>query len=172
MRPTWCPPRQRAKGKGKVSNAEAAPADVAGAQAALDRITVTQEARERISAAVLPGSSLIISDEGLHGETGKDTDFIVVMSGDPQGGLMSRHKPSHKGMNGADGFFGGFSRAKAGGAAAVAADGSFRNRPAIAAEGIGAKVQASVRLPNPAMNGGHALALTLSLRVRLGELAA
>ena len=77
------------KGKGKVSNAEAAPADVAGAQAALDRITVTQEAQERISAAVLPASSLIISDEGLHGETGKDTDFIVVMSGDPQGGLMS-----------------------------------------------------------------------------------
>ena len=70
---------------------------------------MTQEAQERISAAVLPASSLIISDEGLHGETGKDTDFIVVMSGDPQGGLMSRHKPSHKDNEWADGFFGGFS---------------------------------------------------------------
>ncbi len=103
------PAEPAANGKGKVSNAEAAPADVAGAHSALDRITVTQEARERISAAVLPASSLIISDEGLHGETGKDTDFIVVMSGDPQGGLMSRHKPSHKENEWADGFFGGFS---------------------------------------------------------------
>ncbi len=104
------PAEPAAKGKAKVSRAEAAPADVAGAQAALDRITVTPEAQERISAALLPGSSLIISDEGLHSETGKDTDFIVVMSGEPQGGLSSRHKPTHKDDIWADGFFGGSSR--------------------------------------------------------------
>jgi hypothetical protein len=27
---------------------------------------------------VTPGTSLVISDQGLGGETGKDTDFIVV----------------------------------------------------------------------------------------------
>jgi hypothetical protein len=69
----------------------AAPADLSGAQAALDRITVPEEARERLSEAVLPGSSLIISDEPAHLETGKDTDFIVVMSGEPQGGMIIRH---------------------------------------------------------------------------------
>ena len=102
------PAEPAAKGKAKVSQAEATSADVSGADAALGRITVTPEARERISAAVLPGSSLIISDEGIHSETGKDTDFIVVMSGEPMGGLVSRHKPQRKDDWG-DSFFGGFS---------------------------------------------------------------
>jgi hypothetical protein len=96
------------KGKAKVSQAEATSADISGAVAALGRITVTPEAQERISAAVLPGSSLIISDEGIHGETGKDTDFIVVMNGEPMGGLVSRHKPQRRDDWG-DSFFGGFS---------------------------------------------------------------
>ncbi len=108
------PPEPAAKGKGKVSHTEAAPADVAGAEAALGRITVTQEARERISAAVLTGSSLIISDEALHGEAGKDTDFIVVMSGDPQGGLTSRHHPQHRDDEWGESFFGGFLRGRKG----------------------------------------------------------
>jgi lipoprotein-anchoring transpeptidase ErfK/SrfK len=46
--------------------------------AALDRITIPQEAIERISELVAPGSSLTISDHGLGGETGKGTDFIVL----------------------------------------------------------------------------------------------
>lgn len=109
------PPEPAAKGKGKVSHAEAVPADVSGAQAALARITVTKEAQERISAAVLPGSSLIISDEGMHGETGKDTDFIVVMSGEPQGGLTSRHHPQHRDNNEwGESFFGGFNHSRRG----------------------------------------------------------
>jgi hypothetical protein len=103
------PAEPAAKGKAKVSHAEASPANVAGAQAALGRITVTPESQERISAAVLPGSSLIISDEGPHNETGKDTDFIVIMSGEPQGGLTSRHKPSSPRDEWQDSFFGGFS---------------------------------------------------------------
>ena len=102
------PAEPAAKGNAKVSHAEATSADVSGADAALGRITVTPEARERISAAVLPGSSLIISDEGIHSETGKDTDFIVVMSGEPAGGLTSRHKPQRRDDWG-DGFFGSFS---------------------------------------------------------------
>ena len=45
---------------------------------ALDRITIPQEAIDRISEVLVPGSSLIISDEGLGRETGRYTEFIVV----------------------------------------------------------------------------------------------
>ena len=45
---------------------------------ALDRIELPQEALERIIPLVVPGTSLLISDQGLGGETGKETDFIVV----------------------------------------------------------------------------------------------
>ena len=65
---------------------EATPADVAGARNALQRLVVPQEALDHVSAPLLPGSSLIVSDEETSGETGKDTDFIVYMSGEPQGG--------------------------------------------------------------------------------------
>ena len=47
----------------------------------------------RISELVLPGSSLIVSDEEAHKETGKQTDFIVLISSEPQGGIMKRPKP-------------------------------------------------------------------------------
>ena len=66
------------------------PADVAGAQLALGRLVIPQEAAGRISEVLLPGSSLIVSDEGPSNETGKDTDFIVFMSGEPQGSSTSR----------------------------------------------------------------------------------
>jgi len=71
---------------------EANPADVAGAKAALDRIAIPLEAIQRITDVVLPGSSLIVSDEGLSIETGKDTDFVIVMSGEPQGALKVRQR--------------------------------------------------------------------------------
>jgi hypothetical protein len=45
---------------------------------ALDRIELPQEALEHITPLVVPGTSLLISDQGLGGETGKETDFIVV----------------------------------------------------------------------------------------------
>ncbi len=48
------------------------------ANTALDRIEVPQDAAERISELLTPGSSLVISDDGFGQETGKDTDFIVV----------------------------------------------------------------------------------------------
>jgi hypothetical protein len=76
---------------------------------------VPQEAKERIAASVLPGSSLIISDEGPSNETGKDTDFIVVMSGEPQGGLTSRHRPQHRDDEsfwGGDSIFGRFTSSR------------------------------------------------------------
>jgi L,D-transpeptidase catalytic domain len=49
------------------------------AGAALERIEIPQDAIERISELLTPASSLIISDNGFGHETGKDTDFIVVM---------------------------------------------------------------------------------------------
>jgi hypothetical protein len=47
------------------------------ANEALDRVTIPQEAADRIAELLTPGSSLIISDEGLGRETGRYTEFIV-----------------------------------------------------------------------------------------------
>ena len=48
------------------------------AQQALDRVNLPEEAVELISELLGPGSSLIISDEGLGKETGRYTEFIVL----------------------------------------------------------------------------------------------
>jgi hypothetical protein len=45
---------------------------------ALDRIHLPQEAVDRISELLVPGSSLVVSDEGLGRETGRGTEFIVL----------------------------------------------------------------------------------------------
>jgi len=70
--------------------------DPGGAKAALDRITIPQDALDRIAGIASPRSSLIISDEELSSETGKDTEFVVVMSGEPQGGMFRRRGPETK----------------------------------------------------------------------------
>jgi len=44
----------------------------------LARIEIPPEVSEAISQVIVPGSSLIVSDEGLSDETGEGTDFIVV----------------------------------------------------------------------------------------------
>ena len=64
--------------------------DANAAVAALDRVTIPDEVTNRFSQSVWVGSSLVISDEDLNKETGPATDFIVVSSRDPQGGLMTR----------------------------------------------------------------------------------
>ncbi|MFZ4808295.1 MAG: L,D-transpeptidase family protein [Hyphomicrobiaceae bacterium] len=46
--------------------------------AALARITIPDAVRQRVSEMLTPGSSLIVSDEGPSGETGKGTDIIVL----------------------------------------------------------------------------------------------
>ncbi len=81
-------PRRRRQHVSKTT--KATPTDVAAASAALDRITIPQDAVERISELVLPGTSLIVSDEEASKETGKQTDFIVLISGEPQGGIKKR----------------------------------------------------------------------------------
>jgi lipoprotein-anchoring transpeptidase ErfK/SrfK len=47
-------------------------------KAALDRITIPEDAMAHINALMTPGASLIISDLGMSHETGKGTDFIVL----------------------------------------------------------------------------------------------
>jgi lipoprotein-anchoring transpeptidase ErfK/SrfK len=67
-----------AEGKGQ---AQAAPPVIYPPQTAaqvLDRIQIPQEAIDRISEILSPGSSLVISDQGLGEETGQGTDFIVL----------------------------------------------------------------------------------------------
>jgi len=64
----------------------------AGAKAALDRIAIPQDVLDRIGGMASPRSSLIISDEALSAETGKGTEFVVLMSGEPQGGIKFRRR--------------------------------------------------------------------------------
>jgi hypothetical protein len=66
--------------------------DPSGAIAALDRIAIPQETLDRIAGMALPRSSLIISDEALSPETGKGTEFVIIMSGEPQGGIKFRRR--------------------------------------------------------------------------------
>ncbi|HXF55053.1 MAG TPA: L,D-transpeptidase family protein [Hyphomicrobiaceae bacterium] len=88
--PTDIEPPSPKSSPSRARKADPTPTDVAAAAAALDRIEISRAALERITEVVLPGSSLIISDEAASIETGKDTDFIVVMSGEPQGALKVR----------------------------------------------------------------------------------
>jgi L,D-transpeptidase catalytic domain len=48
-------------------------------QEVLARIEISPDVMERISQLIIPGSSLVVSDQGLGDETGRGTDFIVVM---------------------------------------------------------------------------------------------
>jgi hypothetical protein len=50
----------------------------ATAAEALNRIQIPQEAADRIGEILIPGSSLVVSDEGLGRETGRYTEFIVL----------------------------------------------------------------------------------------------
>ena len=71
---------------------EAHKTDIREAKTALDRISIPREAIDRLSDIVSPGSALIVSDESLSRETGQATEFIVVMSGEPQGGIKIRRR--------------------------------------------------------------------------------
>jgi hypothetical protein len=77
-------------GSGPRQRGEPAQTSPDATKAALDRISIPQDAVDRISELISPGSSLIISDEGLSKETGDATDFIVTMSGELQGGISRR----------------------------------------------------------------------------------
>jgi L,D-transpeptidase catalytic domain len=76
--------------KGRDVDVGATATNLNSAKVALDRIAIPQDTLDRIIELVSPRSSLIISDEALSSETGKDTEFVVLMSGEPQGGLKHR----------------------------------------------------------------------------------
>jgi hypothetical protein len=63
-----------------------------GAKTALDRIVIPPDVFDRIAQMTPPRSSLIISDEEQSSETGKGTDFVVLLSGEPQGGITVRRR--------------------------------------------------------------------------------
>jgi hypothetical protein len=67
------------------------PSEPNNAKSALDRIVIPQDALDRIP-GIVPRSSLIITDEALSTETGKGTDFVVLLSGEPQGGIKFRRR--------------------------------------------------------------------------------
>jgi hypothetical protein len=62
------------------------------AQNALDRITFPQEVLDNIAPTALPLSSITISDEPLSSETNYRTEFVAVLSNQPQGGFITRAK--------------------------------------------------------------------------------
>ena len=60
------------------------------AKDALDRITIPQDLLDRIAPTALPRSSIIVSDEPLSRETNYRTEFVAVLSNQPQGGFITR----------------------------------------------------------------------------------
>ena len=85
----------RARSSGR--DVEPVPTDADSAKAALDRITIPQDALNRIG-GIAPRSSLIVTDEPLSSETGKGTEFVVLLSGEPQGGIKKRRRSPGSGF--------------------------------------------------------------------------
>jgi hypothetical protein len=67
--------------------------DPDNAKDALDRITIPQAVLDRIGPTALPRSSIVVSDEPLSAETNYRTEFVAVLSNQPQGGFITR-RPS------------------------------------------------------------------------------
>ncbi len=79
MRDSDLPRASRRRGKNAPPPVEAKPAPVPNSPAeALDRIAIPPDVMARISEALATGSSIVVSDQGIHqGETGEYTDFII-----------------------------------------------------------------------------------------------
>lgn len=73
------------------------------AKSALDRITIPKEILDRIAPTAVPRSSIVVSDEPLSEETNYRTEFVAVLSDQPQGGFITR-KPSEVLMADDDGW--------------------------------------------------------------------
>ncbi|HEX3936240.1 MAG TPA: L,D-transpeptidase family protein [Xanthobacteraceae bacterium] len=75
------------------------------AKNALGRITFPQAVLDKIAPTAVPLSSIIISDEPLSSETNYRTEFVAVLSNQPQGGFITR-MPSQNTMARDDGGYG------------------------------------------------------------------
>ena len=73
------------------------------AKGALDRITIPQDVLDRIAPTALPRSSIVVSDEPLSAETNYRTEFVAVLSNQPQGGFITR-EPSTEALVASDNF--------------------------------------------------------------------
>ena len=80
------------------------------AKGALDRITIPQDVLDRIAPTALPRSSIIISDEPLSKETNYRTEFVAVLSNQPQGGFVTRKPTEVRVASDNDYFFRGWER--------------------------------------------------------------
>ncbi|WP_315782804.1 MULTISPECIES: L,D-transpeptidase [unclassified Bradyrhizobium] len=60
------------------------------AKDALDRITIPKDVLARIAPTAVARSSIIVSDEPLSSETNYRTEFVAVLSNQPQGGFVTR----------------------------------------------------------------------------------
>ena len=60
------------------------------AKDALDRVSIPKDVLDRIAPTALPRSSIIVSDEPLSRETNYRTEFVAVLSNQPQGGFKTR----------------------------------------------------------------------------------
>jgi len=81
------------------------------AKNALDRITIPQDVLDRIGPTALPRSSIIVSDEPLSRETNYRTEFVALLSNQPQGGFITRKPtPPVRVASPDEGFFSWFQR--------------------------------------------------------------
>src|SRR6185503_12386965 len=62
------------------------------ARNALDRIIIPKDVLDRVAPTALPRSSIIVSDEPLSAETNYRTEFVAVLSNQPQGGFITRER--------------------------------------------------------------------------------
>ena len=65
--------------------------DPGAGKPALDRSVIPQEALDRVG-GMSPRSSLIITDKSLSSETASGTESVVLLSGEPQGGIKIRRR--------------------------------------------------------------------------------
>ena len=77
--------------------------DADDARDALDRITIPQNVLDRIGPTAVPRSSIVVSDEPLSAETNYRTEFVAVLSNQPQGGFITR-EPSTESFVASDNF--------------------------------------------------------------------
>jgi L,D-transpeptidase catalytic domain len=77
------------------------------AKSALDRVTIPKDVLDRIAPTASPRSSIVISDEPLSKETNYRTEFVAVLSNQPQGGFITRQVSPNVNFAGDD-YRGGF----------------------------------------------------------------
>jgi chemotaxis protein histidine kinase CheA len=78
------------------------------AKSALDRVSIPQDVLDRIAPTASPRSSIVISDEPLSKETNYRTEFVAVLSNQPQGGFITRQVSPNVNFVGDDDYRGGF----------------------------------------------------------------